>query len=149
MTVSLVRSTRNVNVCFTNSLAPYRYNESLRLSERRRHFDIHALCQVVSKSVNRPKDAITTFVKIAEGGSYRAFEATFWDGMNVIVRLPYPSTVPRKYGVASEVTTMDFLRLHGVPIPKVYWWSSSTSNEGREVKVAVPCRPSPEYYYLW
>jgi hypothetical protein len=129
MAVSLVRSMQNVNVRVTNCLTPCRYNESLRLSERRHHFDLHALYMVVSKSVSRSKNDITTFVKIAEGGSYRVFEATFQDGMKVIVRLPYPSTVPRRYGVASEVATMEFLRLHGVPIPKVYGWSSSTSNE--------------------
>ncbi|KAH9882972.1 hypothetical protein J1614_000338 [Plenodomus biglobosus] len=49
--------------------------------------------------------------------------------MKVIARLPYPSTVPCKYGIASEVATMDFLQRHGVPIPKVFDWNSSTSNQ--------------------
>ncbi|KAF2007627.1 hypothetical protein P154DRAFT_383617, partial [Amniculicola lignicola CBS 123094] len=87
------------------------YNERLRLSERRRRFDIHELCQAVANSVGRSTDDITTFAKIAEGGSYRIFEATFQDRMNVIVRLPYPSTVPREYGIVSEVATMEYLRL--------------------------------------
>ncbi|KAF2124611.1 hypothetical protein P153DRAFT_253903, partial [Dothidotthia symphoricarpi CBS 119687] len=87
------------------------YNERLRLSERRRHIDIHELCQAVAKSVGRSTDDITTFAKIAEGGSYRIFEATFQDRMDVIVRLPYPSTVPREYGIVSEVATMEYLRL--------------------------------------
>ncbi|TVY91146.1 Altered inheritance of mitochondria protein, mitochondrial [Lachnellula willkommii] len=89
---------------------------------------IHELCAIIAKSVDRSSHDLIRFTKIAEGGSYRIFEATFRDGLKVIARLPYPSTIPRKYGVASEVATMEFLRLHGVPIPKVFDWSSSSSN---------------------
>jgi hypothetical protein len=105
------------------------YNEHLRLSERRLYFNLNELCVVVAKSVGLSSTDIILFTKIAEGGSYRIFEATFRDGLKVIARLPYPSTIPREYGVASEVATMEFLRLHGVPIPKVFDWSSSTSNQ--------------------
>lgn len=105
-----------------------RYNERLRLSVRQRHFDIRELYQATVKSVGRSTDNITNFAKIAEGGSYRIFEATFKDRMDVIVRLPHPSTVPREYGIVSEVATMEYLRLHGIPIPKVHDWSSSTQN---------------------
>ena len=105
------------------------YNEHLRLSERRLYFNINELCRVVAKSVGLSTTDIILFTKIAEGGSYRIFEATFRNGMKVISRLPYPSTIPREYGVASEVATMEFLRLHGVPIPRVFDWSSSASNQ--------------------
>lgn len=104
------------------------YNEHLRLSERRLYFNINELCRVIAKSVGLCSTDIILFTKIAEGGSYRIFEATFRDGLKVIARLPYPCTIPRKYGVASEVATMEFLRLHGVPIPKIFDWSSSQSN---------------------
>lgn len=125
------------------------YNEHLRLSERRRYFNIHELCQVVAKSVGRSTDDITTFVKVAEGGSYRIFEATFQDGMKVIVRIPYPSTVPRKYGIASEVATMEFLRLHGVPIPKVFDWNSSTSNQVGSEYIIMEKVPGKELEDTW
>jgi hypothetical protein len=46
----------------------------------------------------------------------------------VIVRLPYPSTVPKHYTLASEVATLDFLRLHGIRTPEVYAWSSTEAN---------------------
>jgi hypothetical protein len=59
-------------------------------------------------------------------------EVTFHDGLKVIVRLPYPCTTPRKYGVASEVATMEFLRDHDVPVPKILNWSSSTNSLGSE-----------------
>lgn len=63
---------------------------------------------------------MTLFTKIAKGGSYHIFEATFRNGLKVIARLPDPSTILQKYGIASEVATMEFLRLQGVPIPKVF-----------------------------
>lgn len=126
-----------------------RYNERLRLSERRRYFDIHELCQVVAKSVNRSTDDITTFVKIAEGGSYRVFEVAFQDGMNVIVRLPYPSTIPREYGIVSEVATMEYLRLHGVPIPKVFDWNSSTDNKVQSEYIIMEKVQGKELEHTW
>jgi hypothetical protein len=126
-----------------------RYNERLRLSERRRHFDIHELSQAVAKSVGRSTDDITTFTKIAEGGSYRIFEATFQDRMNVIVRLPYPSTVPRQYGIVSEVATMEYLCLHGVPIPKVFDWSSSMDNLVRSEYIIMEKVEGKELEHTW
>jgi predicted Ser/Thr protein kinase len=66
--------------------------------------------------------------KIAEGGSYRVFEVSFKNKEAAIIRLPYPCTVPRNYGIASEVATIEYLRLHGVPIPRILAWSSTTSN---------------------
>jgi hypothetical protein len=105
------------------------YNEHLRLSKRRLHFDVNELCRVVAQSVGLVSTHITLFTKIAEGGSYRVFEATFRDGLKVIARLPHPSAIPRKYGFASEVATMKYLRIHGVPIPKVFDRNSSASNK--------------------
>jgi hypothetical protein len=105
------------------------FNESLRLRERRLVFDINGLRQVIANAVGRPTNDLTNLVKIAEGGSFRIIEASFRGGRKVIARLPYPCTIPRKYGIASEVATMDFLRLHGIPIPNVLDWGSSASND--------------------
>jgi hypothetical protein len=126
-----------------------RYNERLRLSERRRYFDIYGLCQAVAKSVGCSTDDITTFAKIAEGGSYRVFEATIQERMNVIVRIPYPSTVPREYGIVSEVATMEYLRLHGVPISKVFDWSSSTENLVRSEYIIMEKVQGKELEHTW
>ena len=100
----------------------------MRHVERRLVFDVPALLQAIAKSVNKPYDSILKFSKIAEGGSYRVFEAVFRDGLPVIARLPYPCTVPRSFGVASEVATMEFLRVQGIPVPQIFDWSSSTTN---------------------
>jgi aminoglycoside phosphotransferase len=94
-------------------------------------------------------DDITTFTKVAEGGSYRVFEATFQDEKRVIVRLPYPSTAPRSYGIASEVATMQFLRLQGVPIPEVFDWSSSTSNPVGSEYIIMERVPGKELEHTW
>ncbi|TAQ84138.1 hypothetical protein B7494_g7538 [Chlorociboria aeruginascens] len=117
------------NSFFNNTSGRWLYNEYLRFSERQLYFNIHELCYLIAKSVGLPRTDITLITKIAEGGSYRIFEATFRDGLKVIARLPYPCTIPRKYGVASEVATMEFLRIHGIPIPKILDWSSSASNQ--------------------
>ncbi|KAI9726659.1 MAG: hypothetical protein M1834_008972 [Cirrosporium novae-zelandiae] len=125
------------------------YNERLRLSERRLHFNINELCAIVIKAVGLPRTDLDHVIKLAEGGSYRIFEATFRDGLKVIARLPYPCTIPRKYGIASEVATMEFLRIHGIPVPKVLDWNSSASNQlGSEyiIMERVPGRPLA---YIW
>lgn len=94
-------------------------------SERHLRFNMSELCGVIANSVNQSVNHLTSFSKIAEGGSYRIFEATFQDGFRAIARLPYPCSIPHRYGVASEVATMEFLRLHGIPIPKIFDWSST------------------------
>ncbi|GFF42576.1 hypothetical protein IFM51744_05187, partial [Aspergillus udagawae] len=54
-----------------------------------------------------------------EGNCNRVLQATFNDGYEVIVRLPYRITVPKRLATASEATTLDLLRDNGVPVPKV------------------------------
>lgn len=78
--------------------------------------------------MRQPAKDISCFSKIAEGGSYRVFDVLFKNRRNVIVRLPYPCTIPRRFGVASEVATMEYLKLHGLPVPKILSWSATTSN---------------------
>jgi aminoglycoside phosphotransferase (APT) family kinase protein len=126
-----------------------RYNEHLRLSERRLHFNINELRRVVAKSVGQRSTDIVLFTKIAEGGSYRIFEGTFRDGAKVIARLPYPSTIPHKYGVASEVATMEFLRMHGIPIPKIFDWSSSSSNNIGSEYIIMERAQGKELAHTW
>jgi len=105
-----------------------RYNESMRLNERRLHFNVNALRDIIAESVHASSRHIIKFAKIAEGGSFRVFEATFRDNLKVIARLPYPCTLPHGEGIASEAATMEFLRLQGIPVPKVHAWDSSAAN---------------------
>ena len=47
---------------------------------------------------------------------------------SVIARLPYPMTQPKHLAVASEVATIDLVRSHGVPAPRVFGYSADASN---------------------
>lgn len=111
-----------------SKLMCYRYNEKLRLSERYLKFDIGALKRAIAVACGGTSSDIATFSKLSEGGFNRVFQATFSDGKCVIARLPYPSTAPEHYTVASEVATLDYLRLHGIRTPKVYASCSIRTN---------------------
>ncbi|KAB8277878.1 kinase-like protein [Aspergillus minisclerotigenes] len=104
------------------------FNERLRLAERFLEFDVSALQNVVSAASGHSISDLRTFIKLSEGGFNRVFQATFSDGKCVIARLPYPSTVPEHYTVASEAATLDYLRLHGIRTPEVYSWCSTKAN---------------------
>ncbi|KAF2813723.1 uncharacterized protein BDZ99DRAFT_409728 [Mytilinidion resinicola] len=104
------------------------YNEPLRIAERYLKFDVPALKSAIAASSGQSPSDVTSFVKLAEGGFNRVFEATLNDGRRVLARLPYPSTVPKHHGTASEVATMEFLRLHNIPVPRVHGWSSTAEN---------------------
>ncbi|EUC48494.1 hypothetical protein COCMIDRAFT_87131 [Bipolaris oryzae ATCC 44560] len=50
------------------------------------------------------------------------------DGFQLVGRIPYLFTEPRPLLVASEVATMHFLRLHGIPVPRIYGYSATSDN---------------------
>jgi len=91
-------------------------------------FNAVALLQAIAESVNKPVGLISDFSKIAEGGSFRVFEAVFSDGFAAIVPLPYPHTIPRSFGIANETATKLYFRLHSVPIPRLFPCASSATN---------------------
>lgn len=113
---------------FLVKLMNYSYNEHLRLSERQLEFNVSALKSIIASSSGRATSDIVDFSKLSEGGFNRVFQARFKDGQCVIARLPYPSTTPEHYAVASEVATLDYLQLHGICTPKVYAWCSTKTN---------------------
>ncbi|ESZ90625.1 phosphotransferase enzyme family protein [Sclerotinia borealis F-4128] len=137
------------NPFFNYTFNRWLYNEQLRLVERQLYFDINKLCRIIAKAVGQPQNDLVLVTKLAEGGSYRIFEATFRDGLKAVARLPYPCTIPRKYGVASEVATMEFLRTHGIPIPKILDWSSSTSNPLASEYIIMERVPGKELADTW
>lgn len=63
------------------------------------------------------------------------------DGFEMIARIPYLTTEPRNLLVASEVATMDYLRSHGVPIPKIYGYSSTSHNPAGTEYVFMEVNP--------
>ncbi|KAF4620166.1 hypothetical protein G7Y89_g14650 [Cudoniella acicularis] len=103
------------------------YNESQQLKERYLYFNVAELKKAAAAAVGKDASKVHRFQKLAEGGFNRAFELSI-DGCSVIARLPYPSTYPKHFSVASEVATMELVRSHGVPVPKVLGYSSTSDN---------------------
>ncbi|RMY04672.1 hypothetical protein D0868_06820 [Hortaea werneckii] len=100
----------------------------MRLDERRLIFNVSALLAVAAQSINRQKEDIKSFRKLAEGGFNRVFEVTMRDGLQIVARLPYPSTQPKLLATSSEVATMDLVRTHNVPTPLVYAYSANANH---------------------
>lgn len=91
-------------------------------------FDLTELSKVAAASVGRSSDDVRSIAKLAEGGFNRTLELTMKDGFQLIARLPYPLTQPKRLAVASEVATMDLVRSHGIPVPLVYGYSTNIDN---------------------
>jgi hypothetical protein len=50
------------------------------------------------------------------------------DGFEAIAKIPYISTGPKYYATASEAATLTYLLSKGIPVPRVYGYSSSEAN---------------------
>ena len=50
------------------------------------------------------------------------------DGFQLVGRIPYTTTEPKQLVIASEVATMDLLRTKGIPVPKIYSYSTTSEN---------------------
>ncbi|RMD44046.1 hypothetical protein DV735_g1155, partial [Chaetothyriales sp. CBS 134920] len=83
---------------------------------------------LAAASVGQGIEDVTDFSKLAEGGFNRTFLVTMRDGSQLVARIPYPVVEPKSLVIASEVATMDFLRSRGIPVPKVYGYSTTSEN---------------------
>lgn len=92
------------------------------------HFNVNELKKAAAAAVHKYVSKVHSFSKLAEGGFNRAFEISI-DGLSVIARLPYPSTYPKHYTVASEITTINLVRSYGVPAPRILGYSATSNNE--------------------
>ncbi|KAI4960759.1 hypothetical protein J4E86_002384 [Alternaria arbusti] len=124
-------------------------NESLRTAERRLVFNVSELKEVAAKALNRPASDVHAIKKIAEGGFNRILEVMMNDGSSVLARLPYPSTLPRRLAVASEVATLDFLRTNGIPVPRVLDYSTGENAVGVEYMLMerLPGKPLSDIWF--
>jgi aminoglycoside phosphotransferase (APT) family kinase protein len=82
--------------------------------------------------LNKPVADVQSLRKMAEGGFNRIFEIGMRDGTSILARLPYPSTLPRRLAVASEVATVDLVRAHGIPAPKILGYDIDKNPVGSE-----------------
>jgi hypothetical protein len=130
--------------------SPFRsYNETRRLDERRLTFNVDELKRAAAKSVHRSILDVKSCRKLAEGGFNRVFDISFKDGSSILARLPYPSTVPRRLAVASEVATLAFVRAHGIPAPRVLGYSVDANAVGAEyiLMEKLPGRPLGDAWF--
>ena len=90
-------------------------------------FDIAALTHAAAAAATSLQSADTgPLIKFAEGGFNRIFQTTCAsDGKQVLIKLPFPFVRPKEYTVASEVATLEYLRLNDIPVPRVHGYSSS------------------------
>lgn len=91
-------------------------------------FDVSELKRAAASSVGRTESEISSFRKLAEGGFNRTFEIVMRDGIQLVARIPFPITEPKRFAIASEVATLDFVRLHGIPVPHVFAYSVDDNN---------------------
>ncbi|RPD68468.1 protein kinase subdomain-containing protein PKL CAK Fmp29 [Lentinus tigrinus ALCF2SS1-7] len=127
-TFSAMAHPRSDNDLFEYTSGRWLVNDKLRHAERRRDFNVDALRRLAAESVNRSPDDIESLRKLAEGGFNRVFLITMRDGFRMVARIPYPTTIPKYFAVASEAATLAFLRSVGVPTPEVYGYSPTPDN---------------------
>ena len=132
---------------FTYTSRCFLYNEKRRLAERYVPFNVSALKQAAAASVGR-RDVIR-IQKLAEGGFNRVFLLEMGDESEIIAKIPYHKTVPKRFTTESEVATMDFLSSHGVPVPRVYAWSSDASNAVGSEYVIMQKAPGQPLQSRW
>ncbi|KAF2673621.1 hypothetical protein BT63DRAFT_467179 [Microthyrium microscopicum] len=107
---------------------PVFYNETLRQKERFLAFNVLGLQDIAAKAIGKSASDVVSFRKLAEGGFNRIFVIGMNDGREVIARLPCSIALPSRLTVASEAATIMFLRSHGVPVPEVLDYSTTTEN---------------------
>jgi hypothetical protein len=91
-------------------------------------FNVPEFKRLAAAAVDRRVEDVVQFEKLAEGGFNRTFLITMRGGFQFVGRVPYPVTQPKRLVIASEVATIDFLRSHGIPVPKVYSYSATPEN---------------------
>ena len=107
---------------------PISYNEYLRLLERRLYFNINELYCIIAKAIRLPYRDFILIIKLAKGGLYCIFEATFRDRLKAITYLLYLYIIPWKYSITSKVTTIKFLYIYSILVLKVLDWNLLASN---------------------
>lgn len=95
-------------------------------------FNVDELKKAAAAVVDMPISEVKSIQKLAEGGFNRVFDISMKDGSSVLARIPYPTTVPRRFAVASEVGTLAFLRARGIPVPRVLGYSADKNPVGAE-----------------
>lgn len=113
---------------FSYTSGRFLFNEDRRLRERYVEFNTAALLQEVENILGPDHGQAASIVKFAEGGFNRVFLLTMDDGFEAVLKVPYQIAGPKHFATASEAATLQYLHSQGIPVPKVYGYSSSESN---------------------
>jgi len=97
---------------FRHTSGRWLWDEQQQLRDRYHVFNVAELQCVAAKSVGSKSCASMT--KLAEGQYNKDFRLVMNDGKVVIARLPNPNAGPSFYATASEVATMEFVRVPSV-----------------------------------
>ncbi|KAL4928784.1 uncharacterized protein BDV17DRAFT_263568 [Aspergillus undulatus] len=114
---------------FTYTSGRFVYNEQLRLRERYVKFDPSALSREAERVLGFQHGLASSITKLAEGGFSRVFLLTMEDGFEAIMKIPYRLARPKYYVTASEAATLQYPHTKGIPVPKLYGYSSSDGDE--------------------
>ncbi|KAJ5558313.1 kinase-like protein, partial [Penicillium sp. DV-2018c] len=104
------------------------FNEDLHLRERFVEFNATALLQETEKILGPAHGRVASIVKLAEGGFNRVFLLNMDDGFEAILKIPFHIAGPKQFATASEAATLQYLHSKGIPVPKVYGYSSCANN---------------------
>jgi hypothetical protein len=85
------------------------WDEEQQLRDRFRAFNVPELQRVAAESIGA--NACVAMTKLAEGSFNKTFRLIMDNGSVVIARIPHPNAGPEYYTTASEVATMDFVRI--------------------------------------
>jgi hypothetical protein len=91
------------------------------------HFNIIGPKEAAAIAIRKDTSTVQSFCKIGEGGFNRVFEITI-DDQSLIARLPYSTTYPKHFTIASEVATINLVRSYGIPAPKILDFSATSYN---------------------
>jgi hypothetical protein len=85
------------------------WNEEQELRDRFRAFNVSELQRVATESIGA--NACVAMTTLAEGFFNKTFRLIMDNGSVAIARIPHPNAGPEYYTTASEVATMDFVRI--------------------------------------
>ncbi|TKX19758.1 hypothetical protein C1H76_7956 [Elsinoe australis] len=125
------------------------WNDARNRASRRRTFNEVEFRRLAALSIGRESQDIIDFRKLGEGGFNRTFMITFRDGYKLVGRIPFLTTEPRSLLVASEVATLDFLRMHKFPVPQIFAYSTTADNSAETEYMFMECVKGTKLGDIW
>jgi len=104
-----LKNCQNEKSFFDFTRGRFVWNEKHEMAERHIDFDVKELARAAAKATGAK--GCKSIEKFADGMFNKAFCLTMDDGRKFVAKLPNPNAGPAHYTTASEVATMDFVRL--------------------------------------